>query len=109
VRRGVLWALRSRAAVDVLFSAGLPGRWAKRSGRGVFVDLIPRMHMCEGAVMALGCVGNKVRIDDGRRNTGGSRPQLRGAFGGIVWCCGVDAWFRDVEDVLEIFGMRDST
>jgi hypothetical protein len=45
VRRGVLWAFRSRAAVELLFSAGLPGVCAKRSGRGVLVDLMVRMHV----------------------------------------------------------------
>lgn len=84
VRRGVLCALRSRAAVDVLLSAGLPGRWAKRSGRGVFVDLIPRMHVYDVAATEPGCAGIKVRIDDGSRNAGGNKPQLRGALGGIV-------------------------
>jgi hypothetical protein len=38
----------------------------------------------EGAAMEVGCAGIRVRIDDGRRNAGGSKPQLRGAFGGIV-------------------------
>jgi hypothetical protein len=69
--------------VDVLFSAGLPGRWAKRSGRGVFVDLMVRMHVYEVAATE-GCAGIKDRIDGGRRNVGGSNPQLRGALGGIV-------------------------
>lgn len=42
VRKGVECALRSSAAVELLFSAGLPGWCAKRSGRGVFVDLMVR-------------------------------------------------------------------
>lgn len=83
MRNGVECALRSRAAADVLFSAGLPGRWAKRSGRGVFVDLMVRMHVYEVAATA-GCAGISALIDDGRRNAGGNSPQLRGALGGIV-------------------------
>jgi hypothetical protein len=83
VRNGVLWAFRSRAAVDVLLSAGLPGRCAKRSGRGVFVDLIVRMHVYEVAATE-GCAGIRERIDEGSRNAGGNKPQLRGALGGIV-------------------------
>jgi hypothetical protein len=110
VRRGVLCALRSRAALEVLFSAGLPGVCAKRSGRGVLVDLMPRMHVYATAGRD-DCVafcwrsGRSERVDDGRRNAGGSRPQLRGAMGGIMrvvaWrCCLV---VRVV--LLEIFGM----
>jgi hypothetical protein len=107
VRRGVLWAFRSRAAVELLFSAGLPGVCAKRSGRGVLVDLMVRMHVyaTEGrddCVALCWRRGRSERVDDGRRNAGGSRPQLRGATGGIIvvaawwWClpclesCSVD-------------------
>ena len=28
--------------------------------------------------------GRRVRVDDGRRKAGGSKPQLRGILGGIV-------------------------
>lgn len=45
VLRGVECAFRSRAAVDVLFNAGLPGLCANRSGRGVFVDLMVRIEV----------------------------------------------------------------
>lgn len=71
--------------MDVLLRAGLEGWWAKRSGRGVFVDLIVRMETCEGFGRgATGIKGIKERVDDGRRNEGGKRPQLRVALGGIV-------------------------
>jgi hypothetical protein len=95
VRRGVLCALRSRAALGVLFSAGVPGVCAKRSGRGLLVDLMPRVHVYATASRD-DCVafcwmrGRIERVDDGRRNAGGSRPQLRGAMGGIM---GVVAWW----------------
>lgn len=45
VRSGVLWALRSRAAVEVLFKAGLEGWCAKRSGFGEKVDLMVRIEV----------------------------------------------------------------
>jgi hypothetical protein len=72
--------------VDVLFSAGLPGLCAKRSGRGVFVDLMVRMevyamHGDDGAFCWMS--GRRERVNDGRRKAGGSRPQLRGVLGGI--------------------------
>lgn len=89
VRRGVECALRSRAAVDVLFNAGLPGLCAKRSGRGVFVDLIVRTEVYaiagrDDRVAFCGMRGMRERVDDGRRKAGGRRPQLRGVLGGIV-------------------------
>jgi hypothetical protein len=85
VRRGVLWALRSRAAVDVLLSAGLPGLCVKRSGRGVFVDLMVRMlvRVMDGDVAVVD--GRNGRMDEGSRKAGGSEPQLSGVFGGIVY------------------------
>jgi hypothetical protein len=108
VRRGVLCALRSSAAVEVLLSAGLPGLCEKRSGRGVFVDLMVRMHVCarQGCVVDCWTSG---RMEDGRRNTGGREPQLRGALGGIVGVVIVDGKRqRECWRVLflEIFGME---
>jgi hypothetical protein len=80
VRRGVLCAFRSRAAVDVLFNAGLPGLCAKRSGRGVFVDLMVRTHVYATDGRDVGAAlcwirGRSERVEDGRRNAGGSKPQ----------------------------------
>src|SRR3954462_8466550 len=91
VRSGVLCALRSRAAVDVLSKAGLEGWCAKRSGFGVKVDFLVRidvyaiagLHICDEAFCWRRC-----RADGGRRKDGGKRPQLRGALGGIVWTFG---------------------
>lgn len=68
--------------MDVLFSAGCEGWWAKRSGLGVLVDFIVRMVVCEG--FGSGTRGRRERVDEGRRNGGGRSPQLRGALGGIV-------------------------
>jgi hypothetical protein len=45
VRSGVLCALRSSAAVDVLFRAGFAGWCANRSGLGVKVDLMVRIEV----------------------------------------------------------------
>lgn len=70
MRKGVECDLRSRAAVEVLFSAGLPGLWAKRSGRGVFVDLMVRM-VIEGATLCW-CCWMRQRVGEGRRKVGGS-------------------------------------
>lgn len=76
VRRGVEWAFRARAAAPVELSlrAGFVASYAKRSGRGVFVDLIVRIDVRE------------VRecVEDGRRKGGGRRLQLSGGLGGIV-------------------------
>jgi hypothetical protein len=87
VRRGVLWALRSRAAVEVLLRAGLPGLCVKRSGRGVFVDLMVRIEVCDMHGVAVFCKNG--RADEGIRKAGGREPQLSGVLGGIV-CGGVD-------------------
>ena len=89
VRRGVECAFRSRAAVDVLFKAGLPFLCAKRSGRGVLVDLMVRTEVYatvgRNDCVAFCCIrGRSERVDDGRRNAGGKRPQLRGVFGGML-------------------------
>jgi hypothetical protein len=83
-------AFRSRAAVDVLFNAGFPGLCAKRSGRGVFVDLMVRtdVYASDGRDdwAAFCCMrGMRERVDDGMRNAGGRSPQLRGVLGGIVY------------------------
>ena len=90
-RRGSVAALRSRAAVVVAPSAGSLGLWAKRSGRGVLMDLMDRR-----AVVARN--GAEVVGEVGRRKGGGRRPQLRGGLGGMaaaalmlvvidLWCC----------------------
>jgi hypothetical protein len=88
VRRGVLCAFRSRAAVDVLFSAGLPGLCAKRSGRGLLVDLMPRTHVYATHGRDVGAAlccrrGRSERVEDGRRNVGG-RGSNPGTLGGMV-------------------------
>ena len=90
-RRGSVAALRSRAAAVVAPSAGRLGLWAKRSGRGVLMDLIDRR-----AVVARN--GEEEEVEEGRRKGGGRRPQLRGGLGGMaavalvlvvtdLWCC----------------------
>jgi hypothetical protein len=72
--------------VDVLLSAGLPGLWAKRSGRGVLVDFMVRIEVY--AMAGLEHCGafcwTRHRVADGRRKDGGSMPQLRGVLSGIV-------------------------
>lgn len=86
MRRGVECAFRARAAVDVLFSAGLPGLCEKRSGRGVFVDLMVRIEvyaMASCEVCETFCWMRK-RVAEGMRKDGGSRAQLKGVLGGIV-------------------------
>jgi hypothetical protein len=108
VRSGVLWALRSRAAVEVLLSAGVPGLCEKRSGRGVFVDLMVRMHVCAMQGCEVDCWMSG-RREEGRRKTGGREPQLRGALGGIVAVVVVDGglqWRCWRVLLLEIFGME---
>lgn len=87
--------------MDELFNAGLEGLCAKRSGRGVFVDLMVRTDVYATLgrdVCAAFCwrSGRRERVDDGRRKAGGSRPQLRGDLGGMV---GVVA-LKIVRDVL---------
>lgn len=89
VLRGVECAFRSRAAVEVLLSAGFPGLCAKRSGRGVFVDFIVLVDvytMLGLDVCATFCwvMGIRERVAEGRRNDGGSMPQPRAVLGGIV-------------------------
>lgn len=90
-RRGSVAALRSRAAAVVAPSAGRLGLWAKRSGRGVLMDLMDRR-----AVVARN--GEEEVVEEGRRKGGGRRPQLRGGLGGMaaaalvlvvtdLWCC----------------------
>lgn len=90
------WAFRSRAAVEVLLSAGLLGWCAKRSGLGPNVDLMPRTDVYAIAGVAALCwtSGMRERVAEGSR---GNEPQLRGVRGGIVvvrrersWppCCG---------------------
>lgn len=76
--------------MEVLFSAETPGLWAKRSGRGVFVDLMVRTGMYDGAALCWKR-GMRERVDDGRRKVGGRSAQLTGALGGIVVVvgCGV--------------------
>ena len=73
----------------MLFSAGFEGRCANLSGFGLNVDLIVRIEVYATGGVEIGealCCARaiRVRVDDGRRNEGGSRPQLRAAFGGIV-------------------------
>lgn len=87
VRRGVECSFRARAAVVVLSSGGLLGSWAKRSGRGEVDFLIVRMGMYDGGscCVVVDMRGRSERVDDGRRNEGGSGPQLKGGLsGGIV-------------------------
>ena len=95
MRSGVVGAFLARAAREVLFSAGLLGLWAKRSGRGVLTDLMVRMVVCEG--FASGMRGRSDRVDDGRRSAGGRRPQLRGALGGIVLIVLVVRWIDGLQ------------
>ena len=69
VRRGVLWALRSRAAVEVLFKAGLDGWWAKRSGFGAKVDLMVRIEVYASEHVGVVCCWRRHRADlEGMRN-----------------------------------------
>jgi hypothetical protein len=72
--------------VDVLVKAGFEGLCANRSGLGLNVDLIVRIDVYAMAGLdncgAFCC--RRHRADEGRRNDGGRKPQLRGAFGGIV-------------------------
>lgn len=86
MRRGVECALRSRAAVDVEFRAGFEGWWANRSGRGVFVDLMPRIDVYAvlGRAICVALCWMRERAEKGRRKDGGRRPQPRDALGGIV-------------------------
>lgn len=84
MRRGVLCALRARAAVEEALRAGLEGWWAKRSGLGVKVDLMPRAR--GGVVVVAALCGKRDLEADGRRYEGGVGPQLRGILGGIVVC-----------------------
>ena len=87
MRRGVLCALRSRAAVDVLSRAGLEGWCAKRSGLGVKVDFMVRidvyaiagLHVCDDAFC-----WRRHRADEGTRKDGGKRHQVKGTLGGIA-------------------------
>lgn len=92
MRRGVECAFRASAAVDVLFRAGFFGWCAKRSGRGVFVDFMVRMVVCEGFGRweESGISGIRERVDEGRRKDGGKRPQLRGALSGILKILALD-------------------
>ena len=82
----MLWAFRSSAAEDVLFSAGFPGLWLKRLGFGVFVDLMPRVEVCDRHGRGAVCWMKRARerVDEGRRKDGGNWPHVRGVFGGIV-------------------------
>jgi hypothetical protein len=87
VRRGVLWAFRSSAAVDVLVRASRAGWCAKRSGLGVKVDFMVRIDVYAMAGLDKICCAfcwRRDRADEGRRKDGGRSPQLRGALGGIV-------------------------
>lgn len=92
MRKGVVVALRARAAVEVLVRAGTSGSWAKRSGRGENVDLIVRTEAYGGDIVddgdgesceATNC-GSNEWADDGIRKGGGRRPQLSGVLGGMV-------------------------
>jgi len=75
VRRGMECDFRDSAAAVVLLSGLFLGSWAKRSGRGAFVDLIARKGVMERRL---------ARIEEGSRNGGGSKPQLSGGLGGMV-------------------------
>jgi hypothetical protein len=82
VRRGVECALRARAAapVELSLKAGFVASYAKRSGRGVLVDLI----------VLIDVRGVRDCVEDGRRKDGGRIPQLSGGFGGIGVVCVID-------------------
>jgi hypothetical protein len=45
-------------------------------------------------------------VDEGSRNAGGRRPQLRGALGGIIDMAEFNLGCDKLRCVLEIFGMK---
>jgi hypothetical protein len=67
VRRGrvLAFAFRSKAAVEEERSGDRPGPRLKRSGRGLSIDLIPKVRFCDNAA------GERRRLL-GRRKGGGS-------------------------------------
>ncbi len=89
VRRGVLCAFRSRAAVEVPVRAGLDGWCANRSGLGLNVDLILRVCMQVKADLEawFAFCWNNGSCDLailGKRNNGGNWSPWREGLGGIV-------------------------
>lgn len=69
----------------------------------MLTDLIVRTVVREGAAES-GMSGSSERVDVGRRNDGGRRPQLRGAIGGIVDVVGDGQAAVAMNERLEIFG-----
>lgn len=67
VRRGrvLAFALRSKAAVEDERSGDRPGPRLKRSGRGLSIDLIPKVRFCDNPI-------GERRRPLGRRKGGGS-------------------------------------
>jgi hypothetical protein len=101
--------------VEVLFRACLPGLWEKRSGRGVFVDLIVRMEVYAMASLE-DCepfCRMRKRVADGMRKDGGNKAQLRGVLGGIVdvacgfSCSGVEFVLVDFRNELGPIAARE--